>query len=414
MINLATEKVLVLTSSFPRYGRSAGIFVYELANELKEKEFILTVLTPHHPDAKLKEIINGMEIYRFPYFYPLNYQKLHRTGGFVYNFKRSYLAKIQVPLFFLSELFYTTKLVKKEKIDVVHSHWLVPQGLVGAICKKIFGIPHISTIHAADVFSLEHLPFKQTIANFIVKNSDKLIVVSSYIGERSLCLISPELKRDIETKMIILPMGVHVQLFQNTTNKTKLLSEYKINSKFSLLCVGRLSEKKGISYLIKAMPMILYQNKDVNLIVCGDGPAREELEQLTEKMNLEKHVRFVGFVGDKEKIDYLSLADVLIVPSIVLQSGETEGLPVVILEGLAAGKPIVASDVSGVKDVIKNGWNGFLVEQKNPEQIAEKVLEMLGDDELRARFSKNALDTGKKYDWDVIGGEYEKIIRSVL
>ena len=100
-------------------------------------------------------------------------------------------------------------------------------------------------------------------------------------------------------------------------------------------------------------------------------------------------------------------------PSIVLQSGETEGLPVVILEGLAAGKPIVASDVSGVKDVIKNGWNGFLVEQKKPNQIAEKVLELLGDDELRVRFSKNALETAKKYDWEVIAEKYTGLIANI-
>jgi glycosyltransferase involved in cell wall biosynthesis len=409
-------KILILTSSFPgiEEGILSGYFVYELAKRLMGKGFEIVVLCAHHPKAKLEEDMAGLMIHRFPYFYPFKYQKIYRAGGIAYNLKNSHLAKLQVPLFFLSELLYAIKIIKKEKIDVIHSHWLVPQGLVGAICKQIFKIPHLSTIHAADVFGLERLPFKRKFANLIAKNSDEIIVVSSYISERLLGLISPELKKDIEKKMTILPMGVDAQQFQNTNDKLELLSEYKINSEFNLLFLGRLSEKKGISYLIKAMPQIVSQIKDVNLILCGAGHLRKELEQLLKKMSLEKYVRFTGFVSNEEKIDYLSLADVLIVPSIVIQSGETEGLPVVILEGLAAGKPIIASDVSGVKDVIKNGYNGFLVEQKNSDQIADKVLELLDNRELRAEFSKNALKTAKNYDWEVIGRKYEKIIRGEL
>lgn len=407
-------KLLMLTSSFPRYkGDFAGNFIYELSKRLRKKTFEIIVLCPHHLGTRLKEDMDGLKIYRFPYFYPFKYQKLYRDGGIVYNFKNSYLAKIEVPLFFLSELFYAFKIIRKEKIDAIYSHWLIPQGLIGAICKIIFKTLHLSTVHAAGVFGLERLPFKRKIGNFIVKNSDKITVVSSYIGERLSGLISPELKKDIEKKMIILPMGVDVQLFQNTNDKSELLSKYKIHSKFNLLFLGRLAKKKGIPYLIKAMPKILSRTKDVNLILCGNGYLRKELEQLVEKMGLEKYVKFIGFVANKEKIDFISLANILIVPSVVIRSGETEGLPVVILEGLAAGKPIIASDVSGVKDVIKDGENGLLVKQKNPEQIAEKVLKLLDDKELREKFSKNALKTSKKYDWEVIGGEYQKIIRII-
>lgn len=408
-------KIVLITTTFPRWKDDiVPLFVYDLSKRLREEGFEIIVLAPHHNGAKKIEIMDGLKVYRFPYFYPYSFQKLAYGGGILYNLKRCYLAKIEAPLFFLSELFSTIKIIRKEKIDVIHSHWLVPQGFVGAIIKKINKIPHIATVHAADVFGLERLPFKQKIANFIVKNSDKIIVVSSYIGEKLLGLISPELKIDIEKKMLILPMGVDIQSFQNTNDKTKLLSEYNIKSKFNLLFLGRLAEKKGISYSIKAMPKIVSKAKDVNYLICGDGHLREELEQLVKKMNLEDYIRFTGFVSNKEKIDYLTLADILIVPSIVVQSGETEGLPVVILEGLAAGKPIIASNVSGVKDVIRDGWNGFLVEQKNPEQIAEKVLELLGNGVLKAEFSKNALTSGKNYDWELISRKYFEMMQNLV
>ncbi|MCK4448319.1 MAG: glycosyltransferase family 4 protein [Candidatus Marinimicrobia bacterium] len=405
-------KICLLTPGYPRYkGDDSSVkdYLHDLGKNLTKSGIEVHVLAPHAEGINKEEVMDGVYIHRFQYFYPSSFQTLAYTVGILEKIK-TIEGKMQVPFFFLSLLFNTIKLIRKEKIDVINSHWLLPQGLVGAICKKIFKIPHISTIHAAGLFGLEHLPFKRKIANFIVKNTDEIIVVSFYIGERLLHLISPELNKNTEKKLIILPMGIDVQSFQITNNKIELLSEYKISSKFNLLFLGRLGEKKGIPYLINAMPSIISQIEDVNLIICGNGPLRKELEQLVKSMNLEKYVRFTGFVSNGEKIDYFHLADILIVPSIVAQSGDTEGLPVTILEGLAAGKPIIASDVSGVKDIIKDGYNGFLVEQKNPEQIEEKVLELFDDEELRVRFSKNALETAKNYDWEVIGKTYMKII----
>ncbi|GAH81002.1 unnamed protein product, partial [marine sediment metagenome] len=209
------------------------------------------------------------------------------------------------------------------------------------------------------------------------------------------------------------PMGVAINEYKHVVgNKEKLKSKYGINSEFTLLFIGRLSEKKGVSYLIEAMSKIIFQANS-NLIICGDGPLRKDLEQLVRKKNIEEFVKFAGYVSDSDKMDYLFLSDVLIVPSIVTQSGDTEGLPVVVLEGLAAGIPIIVSDVSGIKDVIINGYNGFLVEPKNVEQIAEKALDILKSQKLRTKLSKNALKTSKKYDWNVIAGKYIEIFRNI-
>lgn len=96
--------------------------------------------------------------------------------------------------------------------------------------------------------------------------------------------------------------------------------------------------------------------------------------------------------------------------AIITKSGDTEGLPVVIQEGLAAGKPIIASDVGGIRDIIKDGWNGFLIEQKKPDRIAAKILELLNNEELITAFSKNAVETSDVYDWGVIANKYRNIV----
>ena len=401
------KKVLVLATTFPRWQNdTTPAFVYELSKRLHADGLEIVVLAPHYPGVKKFEIMDEMKVYRFPYFWPAKYQRLVYDGGILPNIKRSHLAKIQVPLLVLSELYYTFKIIRKEKIDVIHSHWIIPSGLIGAVCKKFFGLRHVLTLHAAGLFALERLPFKRNIANFIINNSDEITVVSSYLKERLTNLISPDLREMLNNKLSIIPMGVHVELFQNKVDIEQLKSNYNITSGITLLFIGRLAEKKGIQYLIKAMANITPKNNDVNLIICGDGPLRKELQQQVKDMKLETFVRFAGYISDKEKIDYLRLSDILVVPSIVTDSGDTEGLPVVVLEGLAAGKPIIASDVSGMKDVIKNGMNGFLIEQKNPEQIADKVVELMNNKELIIEFSNAALETAEKYDWKIIGEKY--------
>lgn len=412
-------KILVLTTTFPRWkDDTTPAFVYELSKRLQENGFEIVVLAPHHHGAKRFEIMDDMRVYRFPYFYPPRYQKLVYNGGILPNIKRSNLAKIQVPLLLLSELYYAFKIIRKEQIDVIHSHWIIPSGLVGGICKKAFRGKHILTEHAAGMVALEKLPLKEKIANFILGNSDRITVVSSYIHERMLNLIQPEMTDDIKNKNIknkieIIPMGVDTVAFKPSKDKNELKIKYDIKSENILIFIGRLAEKKGISYLIKAMPEIISKNSHTELIICGDGPFRKDMEQLAKRIGLEKFVRFTGYVTNKEKVDYLSLSDVLLIPSIVTKSGDMEGLPVVMLEGFASGKPIIASNVGGVKDAIKDGWNGFLIEQKNSILIMKKVMELLENEELKVKFSKKALETSKKYDWEVIGEKYVRIIKNI-
>ena len=407
-------KILVLTTSFPRYkGDFAGNFVYELAKRLKEEGFAVIVLAPHHPDTRLQENMEGLKIYRFPYFYPYRLQKLAYGNGFPDNLKRSNLAKIQVPLFFLFELFFAIKIVKRMNIDVIHSHWIMPQGLVGAICKEFLEVPHIATLHSSEITLMKKILAGRKIAEFIVNNTSVVVSVSSHRAGELLTFISPKISNEAKEKIKIIPMGVDISNFKNEINKDELKVKYGINSKFVVLFVGRLVEVKGCEYLIEGFKSVVDKFGDVQLVIVGSGPLETKLKKVVEELNLKEHVKFEGFVEHSKISDYYSLSDILVFPSIVDSSGFEEGLPVVLLEALAVGKPVVATRTKGVMEVIEDGQNGFLVEQKNPGEIDEKVLELFNDEELRMEFSKNALETSKKYDWDVIVKKYKKIINSV-
>lgn len=405
-------KILVLTTTFPRWKQdSTPSFIYEMSKRLQDVGFEIVVLAPSHHGAKRFEIMDGMKVYRFPYFFPAKHQKLAYEGGILPSLKKSNLSKIQVPFFFLSELCYALRLVKKENIDVIQSHWLIPGGLIGAVCKKVYGKKHISTELAAGLAALEILPLKKVILNFIIKNSDKLTVLSSYIQEKLLCLAGSKVLKD---KIVIIPLGIDMIKYKPDNNKLLLRKKYNVKSKNVILFIGRIVEKKGVQYLIKAMPDILHEYPDTDLIICGDGPLKTEFENLSKKMGLENYIRFVGYVSDENiKIEYLSLSDILVVPSILTRNKDTEGLGVVILEGLATGTAVIASDVGGIPDIIKDGENGFLVKPENSDDISQKVIKIFSDDELKRKFKENGLRTiQEKFSWSIVINSLRDIYNS--
>jgi len=411
-------RLLVLTSSFPRFiGDHAGTFVYELANTLSKYGINTLVLAPLFNDqrfknTKISEKMGNLEVHRFRYFYPVRYQRLYRDGGFVHNLRSSNLAKIQLPLFVIIQLYSAINIAIVQRVDIIHTHWMLPQGLTGAIIHKLLKKPHILTVHAADVFALAKMPFGTYLAQFIVKNSSKIFVVSNYVSQSLYDLLPESALLDYNSKLTILPMGVNTAIYQSELGISERDPIKK--KKLTILFIGRLNEKKGVIYLIQAMIKLNLFAKYLGVLICGDGPLRQDLERLTEANQLNDMVEFKGFITDDEKIDYMQLADILVVPSIVMDSGETEGLPVVILEGLAAGKAIIASNVSGASDAIQDGYNGFLVEQKKPEHIAEKIMFIMNNPEIRENIETNALSSSQKYDWSNISHQYEVAIKEAL
>ena len=117
----------------------------------------------------------------------------------------------------------------------------------------------------------------------------------------------------------------------------------------------------------------------------GDGPLKDKIKKMIRKYNLENKVKFLGYLTGKEKIDYILASDIMVVPSIITKGGDTEGLPVTIIEGMASGLPIIATNVGGVKDILNNNKNGILINEKNPKQIAKKLNSLIKNKKLKEK-----------------------------
>jgi glycosyltransferase involved in cell wall biosynthesis len=398
-------RVLLFTSRFPRWeGDSVCNFVYYLARELT-RHYEVFVLAPHDVGAKREETMEGMHVRRFTYFFPTRYQALSNEHGLMANVRNSFLSKVQVVPFLFAEWQALLRLVKQERIDVVNSHWIVPQGFVAAAARGVLPFRHLVTIHAGDLFALRRWPAGRQLARFIVNRTDDIFAVSEYNRK-----ILAELAGD-QAPAEVLPMGVDSKYFIRRHDVQALRKKLRLSFKRVILFVGRLSEKKGIQYLIRAMQRVGQHLDDAGLVVVGSGPLDQSLQHETSSLGLSSRIAFVGAKNHEELRDYYAAADVTVVPSIVDSTGDTEGMPVVVLEALSTGTPVVATRVGGIPDVIVDGYNGFLVEPKDIQALADTLLNFFASDRSLA---ENALATARKFDWTAIGLGYKRVIDRMM
>ena len=389
-------KVLVLATTYPRWkDDTEPAFVHELTKRLNTKDMETVALVPHYPGAKFEEVLDGVKVYRFPYFWPYKYQRLCYGGGILPNLKKSHLAKIQVPFLVLSELYYAYKLIKKEKIDVIHAHWLVPQGFVAAILKIFFNVRLVTTIHGSDLFGRDG-QIMQTIRNCVLSKSDS-ITVNSRLTLDELLKKRPECM----DKVHIIPMGVDFDTFKKRKASYKLLKEYD-NQKI-ILFVGRLSEQKGIQYLVESLPEVLSQIPDAKVLIIGEGSYKKELLNIIHLKKVEEKVLFLGAMSKKDLVDYYNLASVCVLPA-----ANMEGQGITLIEAMICSAPVIATNEVGIKDDIQR-HRGILIRPKNSKELAKAIIKLLSCNSSKKRLSLEDIESiKKKYSYDKISENFIK------
>jgi glycosyltransferase involved in cell wall biosynthesis len=400
-------KVCILTTSFPRFkGDSAGIFIYHLSRWLVKKGVNIEVIAPHDPGCHFTEKWENIRIRRFPYFYPFQLQRLCYGSGIVKNIKNNLPAILQLPFLCASEFFYSLTVFKKTKPDIIHAHWSLPQGLIGIIAKRIFKIPCVTSIHGSDVYGLRSAFFK-ALNTMVIRNSDVCTANSMATARIARKVCGNE-------NINVLPMGVDTEYFSKTHDVASLKRKFKIEGPL-ILFVGRLIDWKGTAYLIKAIPEILQRFPTAKALMIGSGPQKDELVGLAETLALQEHVIFIDEVPQKELVAFYSMADIFVLPSIVNENGETEGLGVVLLEAMACGLPVIGCNVGGIPDIIRNDVTGLLARQKDPGDLAEKIIQMLSDKVLRNKVIQNGLDLiERKFSWEAISDRFIEVYNNVL
>lgn len=401
------KKILVVTSSFPRTEKDWWAnLISNLYKFLPKNKYRITVLVPHSPEAKRNEVMFGMKIVRFPYFFPYRFEKLTLGSGILHGSRNGVLGKVQVFTLAVSEFFWLIYLLKKEKFDVIHAHWIVPQGFFAILSKFIFKTPVVIGAHGTDVFGVTQL-------NIIKKISLKYCNICT---ANSKATTKGVLDLYQKTKVKLLPEGVDLTAF-NPDKKNNKWRE-KFGNGDILIGVGRLIKCKGFEYLIRAMPKVLSSFPKSKLVIVGVGPEEKSLKSIAMENNLifGKNIFFLGSIPHEDVSSVFASSDICIVPSIkdpVTKQQEGQGM--VAIEALASGICVIASKSGGLSDIIDGKSTGLLTEEKNSNDIADKILILLKDKKYRQSLAKKGrVFVANNYDWKKISKNLSEIYEEVV
>lgn len=331
-----------------------------IARSLKE-EFSFCFFAPAEPISKDK--FDGFSV-----FYPKN-------GGLVNS---------------VTEL---KKVIREQKPDLVHA-----QGTRAAMFVKfafISGTKKIKFLYTLHGIHFINRPFPLDFISVIYERLTNCFVSGLICVGKDDFDLARRLRLIRSGRLFLIDNGINI--------KTEVAD--KTTAEKVIVSVSRLHYQKDIGSLIKAA--YLLNNKDVKFLIVGDGPERKELEKLTEKLDLKGRVDFLGNREDVGRI--LSLSDVFVL------STNWEGQPLVILEAWASKKPVVASNVHGVKDLVENGKTGLLFRHKDPADLANKIDYLLDNKEVAKRMGENGYNLVKsKYTTSIMSENYQMLYKETL
>ena len=368
----------------------------ESIKHIADRGHEVTVLAPSYRGLR-SHTIDGVPVRRFRYA-PSPWETLTHEHGAPNKLANRWIQLLGIP-YVASGSIAAARLVRREQFDVIHSHWPFPHGAIAAAARRFGTAPIIAHCYGAEFALARRKAWVQPLLRAALESSDRIICISSYTANevKVLCGLDAE----------VIPYGTTVEV------KPSRRSEPRDGPK-RILFTGRLIQRKGVEYLIRAIPLILKQ-QPVELKITGDGDQRARLEALTSQLDLNDVVEFLGFVDNSTLDRYYQGCDVYVNPSIIDDRGDTEGLGVGPIEAFAHGKPVVASAVGGIPDVVRDRITGLLVPEKSPAQLAAAILELLQKPDYAQQLARNGLDYAREqFHWDRITAAIENVYREAI
>jgi len=383
-MNLADKHILVISSVYPQTAdANHGTFIREAILRLQPIGVKFTVFAPAYEGSK-SHVLDGVSVHRFRYCFK-RFENLVRDGAPT-KLQRQPLYLFVAVLYVLlggCQLFW---LCRHQKPDLLQVHWPFPHGLMALPVHYFLGIPMVFSFHGAELLLARKFGFVTKLLRWLLPLAREVTANSSFTEG----LIRKLYSGPVTT----IPYGLTIEAKEP---KLRPAGEPP-----KLLFVGRLDERKGLRYLLEALPIVSAQHP-IRLRIVGKGILEAEIQAQCRAMGLEAIVEFLGFVSKEALADEYAACDIFVLPAIVDSKGDTEGLGIVMIEALAHEKPVVASAVGGIVDVIRSGETGLLVPEKNPAALAQAILVLLAQpDQAKALGQRGLYDVQTRFSWSRI------------
>lgn len=346
------QKVLLVCYEYPPLGGGGSVFLKNLLNTINKIA----------PDLQIDVISYGNKNFEDESKVKISDKiYIHRVGRFLPRKDKnttSFLNLVLFPIFALPKGF---QLLSKTKYNKIYSIFVVPSGLVGFILSKVYNIPHYVTIIGGDIykptnwFSPHKNPLLRFVISIIINGSYKVNAISRDVTRKSSKFFK------LSNHVQVYNLGVMIDSIYSFV-KPDQHPKYK---KFTFISIGRLDSRKGFDLLIKAFNKI--NQKNLQLLIIGDGPEREKLDSLIYKLNIEKKIKLLGFLPEKEKYEQLQKSHAFVL------SSYHEGFGLVLVEAMAFGLTLISTRCGGPEDIIRDKNQGILVEVGNIKQLSEAM-----------------------------------------
>jgi glycosyltransferase involved in cell wall biosynthesis len=269
-------------------------------------------------------------------------------------------------------------------VDLIHAHFAYPEGLVGLLAKRRTRKPLVVTIHGYDICIEPSIRYGvrlskriDAIVSQVLNNADAVVAASKATFNEANKIVN-----NID-KVHLIRNGVDIQRFNPNLDGSKIGKKLGIEGRTVIFSLRAHEPKYGLEYLIRAAPMVAKEREDAVFVIGGDGSLRYYHEQLADRLGIRERIIFTGRIPQHELPYYYATSNIIAIPSL------QEAFGLVVSEAMACGKPVVGTEVGGIPDQLTDGYNGFLVAPRNPEEIAKKILFLIDHPEDSKRMGIN-------------------------
>jgi glycosyltransferase involved in cell wall biosynthesis len=389
----AKPRILYISSTYSRDEKdNQNPWMIDTIRHLRDRGYDIEVLAPSYRGLK-SHTVGGVKVHRFRYFFR-DRETLTHDQGAPNKIRGSLLFKLLFFPYLFFGILAAVRLGRRGRYDFIHCHWPFPHGLMGwAACLAAPDRPRL-ILHFHGACLLLAAKFKPIapLLRFCLRRAHGVVSNSSFTAAMVAKLMP------VEQSVIAFGSPLSGDPMPPAANARKII-----------LTVGRVVERKGIAYLLRALPRVA-ASVDAMVAVVGKGDPKVEadLHAVAAELALGDRIVFAGKVPEAELIDWYRRCDVFCLPAIYDSQGETEGLGVVLLEALNYARPVVASNVGGIPDIIKDGITGLLCPEKDPEALARTLLKVLADPELGARLGQQGHGfVRREFSWEHIVSQWE-------
>jgi glycosyltransferase involved in cell wall biosynthesis len=355
----------------------------ELNKRVTDEVESLVVMGPSYKGLKSHEI-DGIKVERFRYA-PASIEALTHDEGAPNKTRRLGPKLLAIP-YLLCGIIAVFAWCVKHRINVLHVHWPFPHTIWALLPKYLLGVKIVSFSHGAELAMARRSSKIKKVLGWLLRASDERLANSSHTATEVLAVSGMAAK--------VIPYGTSIEV--------KTTDAPESTGPDLLLFCGRLVQRKGIDVLLRALPAIL-EKRDVRLVITGEGDCKDAWMKLSSELKLDDVVRFAGFVSNDELASLYQNCAAYVHPAIFDDRGDTEGLGVVLVEALAYQRPVVASAVGGIVDVILHEETGLLVPEKDPAALAAAVLRVLEDKALARHLGGQGFGHVQRFfDWERI------------